>query len=113
MFFLFHGDDTVKARSVANKNLEAAKKKHPDAGFFKLTVESSDLALTLIFLILILGLAELVFLVANLEDLESLEDLVFAGLLFFLTTFLEVVMADSPSKLANFLFSISNLLINY
>lgn len=44
MFFLFHGDDTAKARLTAQKNIEAAKKKHPEAGFFKLTPEnfSSD-----------------------------------------------------------------------
>lgn len=40
MFFLFHGDDTAKARSAAQKNIEAAKKKHPEAGYFKLNVEN-------------------------------------------------------------------------
>lgn len=36
MFFLFHGDDTAKARSAAQKNIEAAKKKHSEAGYFNL-----------------------------------------------------------------------------
>ncbi len=40
MFFLFHGTDTAKARNVAQKNIVAAKKKHADAGFFKLNVEN-------------------------------------------------------------------------
>lgn len=40
MFFLFHGDDTIKARSVAQKNIVAAKKKHAEAEFFKLTAEN-------------------------------------------------------------------------
>lgn len=44
MFFLFHGDDALKARSAAQKTVAAAKKKHADAAFFKLNSEnfSSD-----------------------------------------------------------------------
>ncbi|MFA7252403.1 MAG: hypothetical protein WC027_00920 [Candidatus Paceibacterota bacterium] len=40
MIFLFHGDDTAKARKVAQKNIEAAKKKHLKAEFFKLNNEN-------------------------------------------------------------------------
>jgi len=40
MIFLFHGDDTTKARNVTQKNIEAAKKKHLDAEFFKLATEN-------------------------------------------------------------------------
>lgn len=40
MFFLFHGDDTAKARSIAQKNITAARKKHPEAEFFKLSGEN-------------------------------------------------------------------------
>lgn len=40
MIFLFHGDDTAKARNVAQKNIEAAKKKHVDAEFFKLNTDN-------------------------------------------------------------------------
>ncbi len=40
MFFLFHGDDKIKARAVAQKNIAAAQKKHPEASFFKLSVEN-------------------------------------------------------------------------
>jgi hypothetical protein len=40
MFFLFHGDDTAKARSVAQKNIAAAQKKHDSAEFFKLSPEN-------------------------------------------------------------------------
>lgn len=40
MFFLFYGDDQAKARAAAQKNINAAKKKHAEAGFFKLTPEN-------------------------------------------------------------------------
>jgi hypothetical protein len=40
MFFLFHGDDTAKARATAQKNVSAAQKKHKEAGFFKLNAEN-------------------------------------------------------------------------
>ncbi len=40
MFYLFYGSDTAKARGQAQKTVEAAKKKHAGAGFFKLTAEN-------------------------------------------------------------------------
>ena len=40
MIFLFYGDDTIKARGQAQKTVEAGKKKHANAEFFKLTVEN-------------------------------------------------------------------------
>lgn len=40
MIYLFYGDDKFKARSQAQKVLEAAKKKHSEAGFFKLELEN-------------------------------------------------------------------------
>ena len=40
MFFLFHGTDTNKARATALKNIEAAKKKHQGAEFFRLNSDN-------------------------------------------------------------------------
>jgi DNA polymerase III delta subunit len=40
MFFLFYGDDKIKARNTAQKNILAAQKKHPNASFFKLNAEN-------------------------------------------------------------------------
>jgi len=40
MIYLFYGDDKVKARNQAQKVIEAARKKHSEAGFFKLTAEN-------------------------------------------------------------------------
>jgi len=39
MIFLFHGTDKIKAREMAHKAVEAAKKKHEGAEFFKLRPE--------------------------------------------------------------------------
>ena len=40
MIYLFHGTDKVKARGMANKAIEAAKKKHAEAEFFRLSAEN-------------------------------------------------------------------------
>lgn len=40
MFYLFYGDDITRARGQAQKTVEAAKKKHTGAEFFKLTPEN-------------------------------------------------------------------------
>jgi hypothetical protein len=40
MIYLFYGDDNIKARGQALRTVEAGKKKHKDAGFFKLTPEN-------------------------------------------------------------------------
>ena len=40
MIYLFYGDDAITARGQAQKVIAAAKKKHPQAGFFKLTAEN-------------------------------------------------------------------------
>lgn len=40
MFFLFYGSDKSKARIAANKNIEAAKKKHPSAEFVRLNSDN-------------------------------------------------------------------------
>jgi len=40
MIYLFYGNDTFKARSQAQKTVDAAKKKHAEAGFFKLDAEN-------------------------------------------------------------------------
>lgn len=40
MIYLFHGTDKIKAREMAQKTVAAAKKKHTNAGFFKLTAEN-------------------------------------------------------------------------
>jgi DNA polymerase III delta subunit len=40
MFFLFYGSDKTKARAAANKNIEAAKKKHPSAEFVRLNSDN-------------------------------------------------------------------------
>ena len=39
MIYLFHGTDKTKARAMAHKAVEAAKKKHEGAEFFKLSIE--------------------------------------------------------------------------
>jgi DNA polymerase III delta subunit len=40
MIYLFYGTDKIKARGTAHKAVEAAKKKHAGAEFFKLTPEN-------------------------------------------------------------------------
>lgn len=40
MIYIYYGDDSIKIRSQAQKILEAAKKKHTDAEFFKLSNEN-------------------------------------------------------------------------
>ncbi len=40
MIYLFYGTDKIKARSQAQKVVTAAKKKHKDANFFKLTLDN-------------------------------------------------------------------------
>ena len=40
MIYLFYGDDQIKARGQAQKTVEAGKKKHKEAEFFKLTAEN-------------------------------------------------------------------------
>lgn len=40
MYFLYHGSDTARARELAQKTIETAKKKHAGASFVKLTPEN-------------------------------------------------------------------------
>jgi hypothetical protein len=40
MIYIYYGDDSVKIRSQAQKVIEAAKKKHSSAEFFKLTTDN-------------------------------------------------------------------------
>lgn len=40
MIYLFYGDDQIKARVLALRTVEAGRKKHQDAGFFKLAAEN-------------------------------------------------------------------------
>lgn len=44
MYFLFYGSDKSKARAAANKNIEAAKKKHPSAEFVRLNSDNFSLS---------------------------------------------------------------------
>lgn len=43
MIYLYYGNDKLKSRTTAQKTVEAAKKKHKEAGFFKLTPENFSL----------------------------------------------------------------------